>query len=142
MHTEQGRLPFFSLLRTNISYPQLGTDFIQIANAEVDVELVSQNLLEQVAGCVWSLLAIADHLLADRFPDLVDMAMPLIIQSRFPFHLHAPLPSIGRRTADRQTHAGNSFLPGLFLVHGSNHPCFCVTALLTSESWAGSQDPP
>jgi hypothetical protein len=99
----------FFLLRTNVAHPQLSTDFIQIANAQVDAELVSQDLLEQAAWGVWSRLSIADHPLADRFPDLVDMAMPLIVQSRFPFHLYAPLPSIGGCTADRQTHAGNSF---------------------------------
>ncbi len=51
----------------------------------------------------------------------------------FPFHLHAPLPSIGCRTTDRQTYAGNSFLPGLSLVHGSDQLGFCGAPLLTSH---------
>jgi len=61
------------------------------------------------------------------------MPVPLIVQGPFPFYLHTPLPSIGCRTADRQINTGNSFLPGLSLVHGSNHLRFCVAALLTSH---------
>src|SRR5260221_1769155 len=61
------------------------------------------------------------------------MSVPLIVQGSFPYHLHAPLPSIGCRTTDRQTYAGNSFLPGLSLVHGSDQLGFCGVPLLTSQ---------
>ena len=90
-------------------HTQLGTHLIKIANAEVDIELFPQDLLEQVAWGMWCLLTVADQPSAHWLPQLVDMPMPLIIQSGFSLQLHAPLPSIGRCTADRQTHAGNRF---------------------------------
>ena len=132
-HTEQGRLPFFSLWRTNVAHTAGGTHLIQIANAEVDVELVPKNLLELVAWRVRGLLTVGDQPPAQGFSQLVDMPVPLIVQGPFPFYLHTPLPSIGCCTADRQINAGNSFLPGLSLVHGSNHLRFCVAALLRSH---------
>src|SRR5947207_3498798 len=134
--TEQGRLPFFSLWRTNVAHTAGGTHLIQIANAEVDVELVPKNLLELVAWRVRGLLTVGDQPPAQGFSQLVDMPVPLIVQGPFPFYLHTPLPSIGCCTADRQINAGNSFLPGLSLVHGSNHLRFCVAALLRSHGLA------